>query len=464
MACVRFLMAVSIFLFYSGCSITPDKSVMDLPSDVTHVSAPLDFSSALQSTTSATTRVFKNTAGATTEITVDGICDTNSGDVVISGSGLTAVTTASCTDGAFSKVIYYETGLPAFTADFGAKKINITQSGQIAVTTTLFKAATTHTSISLITSATQLAAMALTADSYFILANDIDLEEEVGVLNNWTALAPTAGGVNFQGVLEGDGHTISNLNVSSGRGFIDLFGGSVSSPATISNLNLIYADVTCGTSACGLLVGTAGQYSSINSVTVSGMISGTTSIGGIVGVENGKHTMTSGNATVSGTTGVGVAAGASGSTAVISQVKVIGSASGTTGSMGGLVGAANGTISDSYSTASVSGNGATRVGGLIGKFTAGSIAHCITYGDVSATGTTLSDPAVGNDLSGQAATAVLYDSSAACTGCTGNGFTAETPTQLKATATFMNLGFDFITPIWINTDGVSYPTLIWETP
>src|SRR6185312_11028318 len=142
--------AILLCLLFTGCSA-------NYLSILRSTNSSLAFSDQLSSTSSPTSRVFMDSSGATTEIAIGGTCDASAGDVTLSGLGLTSSTSASCT-GTFSAIVYYSSGTPSFTSDYGAKQISISQNGGATLNTTLFKAATTHTNVALISTATDLEA------------------------------------------------------------------------------------------------------------------------------------------------------------------------------------------------------------------------------------------------------------------------------------------------------------------
>jgi len=160
-------------------------------------------------------------------------------------------------------------------------------------------------------------------------------------------------------------------------------------------------------------------------------ISGNTYVGGLVGDNNSSSTVSNSYSTgsVSGTTGVGGLVGWS-VYSIINSYST-GSVSGTTG-VGGLVGYSSGTVSNSYSTGNVNGAG-DYFGGLVG-YNSGTVSN--SFWDTQTSG---------------------RSSSA--------GGTGKTTTAMKTESTFTDAGWDFnTTPVW-EIDGVNYngyPYLAWQ--
>ena len=151
----------------------------------------------------------------------------------------------------------------------------------------------------------------------------------------------------FTGSFDGLGHTITSLTMnSSSTRFVGLFGLAYLSPF-IRNVGLDNADVT-GTAFVGALAGKFNLVSVRNSYS-------TGSVAGTVTGWNGQY-------------GVGGLIGAQyGYTSSISNSFSAASVYGNKRNIGGLAGFANGTISNSYATGTVTAvGGATNVGGLIG--------------------------------------------------------------------------------------------------
>lgn len=214
----------------------------------------------------------------------------------------------------------------------------------------------------------------------------------------------------FTGTLDGKGYVISGLYIS-GAGQQGLFGGT--NGATIHDLYITEAHVTCSSTSCGVLVGNPASttiynvgisdftvtstssyvggvtgltyITTLNRVfTSSGTVTGTSTVGGIAGWLQDSSLLDGwSEATVTGGSTVGGVAGYLYSSSVSSSVTrsyAHGSVSGTT-QVGGLVGYVDfdslfGTqpcsVNDSYATGNVTGT--VSPGGLVGtKFASCSV-------------------------------------------------------------------------------------------
>ncbi|GBG10310.1 hypothetical protein PAT3040_05036 [Paenibacillus agaridevorans] len=201
----------------------------------------------------------------------------------------------------------------------------------------------------IITDAPGLHAMRNNLAGHYALGADIDLSDY---------LSPTGAGYNdgdgwepvgtgghlsnaFSGTLDGNGHTISHLQITSTAGTVGLFG--VTSDAVIRNIGLIDVDISGKgeTSDVGGLVGYI-VGTTIENAYVTGTVEGADGVGGLVGLA------------------YGVTIAPSRIRASYASANVIGTGA---GQVGGLVGSTEGhdiRITESYynsSLASFSGNG-----------------------------------------------------------------------------------------------------------
>ena len=117
----------------------------------------------------------------------------------------------------------------------------------------------------------------------------------------------------YTGTFDGGGHTITGLTVTTNDEYAGLFGylGSFNNgAATVKNVVMDGIQITCN-HRLGYAGGVAGfSWGTIENCSVSGSISGTVSVGGVVGVQR-DHPITgcSSSATVKGTINVGGVAG-----------------------------------------------------------------------------------------------------------------------------------------------------------
>ncbi|MFA7083279.1 MAG: GLUG motif-containing protein, partial [Arcobacteraceae bacterium] len=244
------------------------------------------------------------------------------------------------------------------TADYHVNaKVNL-HAGSNFLTKLGNDAGVNATPWTVVTDAATMQAMTINdINARYVLGTDLTLSGT----NNWTAIS------NFYGKFDGLGHTISNLHIDKAdTNFQGLFGKIEN--ATIQNIGLVNATVS-GDSLVGTLVG-----KSTNSI-----ISNTYAIGGSV---TGK------NYNVGGLVGQNYADSA---TASISNSYSTNSVTGNN-SVGGLVGfntaksmmeSATASITNSYATGSVTGvvyngNNPSDIGGLVGFNTAESMMDSAT--------------------------------------------------------------------------------------
>ena len=140
-------------------------------------------------------------------------------------------------------------------------------------------------------------------DINITLTADIDLTGK-----NWTPIG-TSFSNKYTGTFDGGGHTIKGLTVTTNDQFVGLF-GSIGNAGTVKNVMMEDVQITSNPSS-GFAGGVAGYSDgTIENCSVSGSISGTVSVGGVVGVQR-DHPITgcSSSATVKGTLNVGGVAG-----------------------------------------------------------------------------------------------------------------------------------------------------------
>ena len=203
----------------------------------------------------------------------------------------------------------------------------------------------------------------------------------------------------FTGVLDGNGKTIKNLNISGGKakndlvGFINVLSGA---NAAVKNLTFENANITANT-ACGVgIIGLVANGATVDNVTVkSGTVKGSNFVSGIVArIEN--------NGTVKGCVNYadveasqhyvgGIVAYPYG-TAPNTKTKINISDCVNHGNVKGCydtggvigIGSANVTNCDNYGTVTTNGN---CVGGVIGEQrNGGTVDGCTNYGTVNAAG------------------------------------------------------------------------------
>ncbi len=176
-------------------------------------------------------------------------------------------------------------------------------------------------------------------------------------------------GAVFNGTFEGNGWTISDLNINrSDEDCVGLF-GQITEYSEVLNLT-IRAEAVIGRNDVGGLVGKGGSAWIFSSSVVAGEVSGRARVGGLVG-KGGSARIFSSSAVageVSGSTRVGGLMGSAPRARIFSSSVVAGEVSGTDDEVGGLVGYGVGDLARIVSSSVVVGevSGRNTVGGLVG--------------------------------------------------------------------------------------------------
>ena len=137
------------------------------------------------------------------------------------------------------------------------------------------------------------------SDINITLDTDIDLTGK-----NWTPIG-TSFSNKYTGTFDGGGHTIKGLTVTTNDQFVGLF-GSIGNAGTVKNVMMEGVQITKNHSS-GFAGGVAGYSDgTIENCSVSGSVSGTVYVGGVVGAQwEGSITGCSSSATVKGMVHVG---------------------------------------------------------------------------------------------------------------------------------------------------------------
>jgi len=278
-------------------------------------------------------------------------------------------------------------------------------------------------------------------DKHFKLMVDIDLS---GYSYDNALIAPYVdprerafNDTSFMGVIDGNGHTISNLTIT-GESYLGLF-GQLGLGAEIKNLGLL--DVN---------------------------IAGFAFVGGFVGRNGGNIATSYCTGTISGDDSVGGLSGRNWSTITASYSTVAVTAD---WDAGGLVGVNYGSITNSYNTGAVTAN--LHVSGLAGD-NIGSIATCYSTGTVS--GNNRPGGLVGFNFEDAVITSSFWDmeTSGMDTGCgwddsNTTDVMGKTTAEMQTSSTFLDAGWDFrdetengTDDIWWILEGQDYPRLWWE--
>ena len=206
----------------------------------------------------------------------------------------------------------------------------------------------------------------------------------------------------------------------------------------------------------------------------TGSVSGTDSVGGLVGLLPNSYSVVESSYATGAVTGSSGSNGIGGLVGLNQGGTVEGSyATGSvTGheNLGGLVGDNASTVNTSYATGAVTGDSTSLdVGGLIGDDFDGTVETCYSTGSVS--GITYVGGLVGYTLDDTVENNYWLQDSGLNTGLFGNGSSASnagaTPESLAAMeqqSTFLPAGvgvpnWDFTTPVWTTVGGTNTPQL-----
>ena len=149
-------------------------------------------------------------------------------------------------------------------------------------------------------------------DINITLTADIDLTGK-----DWTPIG-TDYDNSYKGTFDGGGHTITGLTFTTNDEFAGLFGW-LNRAGTVKNVVMEGVQITSNQIYGGSIGGVVGYgWGTIENCSVSGSVSGTVYVGGVVGVQiGGSITGCSSSATVKGTVDVGGVAGQTNSSATL---------------------------------------------------------------------------------------------------------------------------------------------------
>ena len=150
------------------------------------------------------------------------------------------------------------------------------------------------------------------SDINITLDTDIDLTGK-----DWTPIG-TDYDNSYKGTFDGGGHTITGLTFTTNDEFAGLFGW-LNRAGTVKNVVMEGVQITSNQIYGGSIGGVVGYgWGTIENCSVSGSVSGTVYVGGVVGVQiGGSITGCSSSATVKGTVDVGGVAGQTNSSATL---------------------------------------------------------------------------------------------------------------------------------------------------
>ena len=206
-------------------------------------------------------------------------------------------------------------------------------------------------------------------DINITLDTDIDLTGK-----DWTPIG-TDYDNSYKGTFDGGGHTITGLTFTTNDEYAGLFGW-LNRAGTVKNVVMEGVQITSNQIYGGSIGGVVGYgWGTIENCSVSGSVSGTVYVGGVVGVQiGGSITGCSSSATVKGTVDVGGVAGQTNSNATMTACYATGNvtleiASQNNIDVGGAVGFNGGSrILACYATGNVTSTGSSTVNVYIGGF------------------------------------------------------------------------------------------------
>ena len=205
---------------------------------------------------------------------------------------------------------------------------------------------------------------------------NITLDKNIDLTGkDWTPIG-TSFDNSYTGTFDGGGHTITGLTITTNDQYAGLFGylGNFGKYGTVKNVVMDGIQITCN-HRLGYAGGVAGfSWGTIENCSVSGSVSGTKCVGGVVGAQKaGSITGCSSSATVKGTVDVGGVAGEK------------------WGSMTACYATGNVTL-EIDSPKNLSG------GGLVGFNGGSSVLACYATGNVTSTGSSTGNVHIGGFL------------------------------------------------------------------
>ena len=208
------------------------------------------------------------------------------------------------------------------------------------------------------------------SDINITLDTDIDLTGK-----DWTPIG-TDYDNSYKGTFDGGGHTITGLTFTTNDEYAGLFGW-LNRAGTVKNVVMEGVQITSNQIYGGSIGGVVGySWGTIENCSVSGSVSGTVYVGGVVGAQiGGSITGCSSSATVKGTVDVGGVAGQTNSSATLTACYATGNV-----------------IIEMDSKKNIAG------GGLVGMNAGSSLLACYATGNVTSTGSSTGKVHIGGFL------------------------------------------------------------------
>ena len=204
---------------------------------------------------------------------------------------------------------------------------------------------------------------------------NITLDKDIDLTGKDWAPIGTGYSNKYTGTFDGGGHTIKGLTVTTNDQFVGLF-GSIGYAGTVKNVMMEDVQITSNRSS-GFAGGVAGYSDgTIENCSVSGSVSGTVYVGGVVGAQlEGSITGCSSSTTVKGTVYVGGVAGQTNRSATLTACYATGNV-----------------IIEIHPTNNISG------GGLVGFNGGNGVWACYATGNVTSTGSSTGKVHIGGFL------------------------------------------------------------------
>ena len=207
---------------------------------------------------------------------------------------------------------------------------------------------------------------------------NITLDKNIDLTGkNWTPIG-TDYDNSYTGTFDGSGHTITGLTFTTNDEYAGLFGW-LNRAGTVKNVVMEGVQITSHQIYGGSIGGVVGSsWGTIENCSVSGSVSGTVYVGGVVGVQiGGSITGCSSSATVKGTVDVGGVAGQTNSSATLTACYATGNV-----------------IIEINPKKNIAG------GSLVGMNAGSSLLACYATGNVTSTGSSTGNVYIGGFLGG----------------------------------------------------------------
>ena len=205
---------------------------------------------------------------------------------------------------------------------------------------------------------------------------NITLDKNIDLTGkDWTPIG-TSFDNSYTGTFDGGGHTITGLTITTKDQFVGLF-GYLNRAGTVKNVVMEGVQITSNQIYGGSIGGVVGySWGTIENCSVSGSVSGTVYVGGVVGVQiGGSITGCSSSATVKGTVDVGGVAGQTNSSATLTACYATGNV-----------------IIEMAPNKNIAG------GSLVGMNAGSSLLACYATGNVTSTGSSTGNVHIGGFL------------------------------------------------------------------